>query len=109
MITDPTTITVNSFQMIRHELGSRAADFSPAELSIVERVIHSTADFEFVDRLAWSDDAIQAGVEALRAGFTINVFICNEGVQLPAKFAQTALADAHSHHRDIANHVCARA
>mgnify|MGYP000076614438 CR=1 FL=1 len=65
MITDPTTITVNSFQMIRRELGSRAAGFSPAELSIVERVIHSTADFEFVETLAWSENAIQAGVQAL--------------------------------------------
>ena len=71
MITDPTTITVNSFQMIRRELGSRAAGFSPAELSVVERVIHSTADFEFVETLAWSDDAIQRGVEALRAGANV--------------------------------------
>ena len=68
MITDPTTITVNSFQMIRRELGVRAARFAPDERSIVERVIHSTADFDFVETLAWSEGAIQAGVTALRHG-----------------------------------------
>ncbi|MGB0385504.1 MAG: precorrin-8X methylmutase [Ardenticatenaceae bacterium] len=68
MITDPTAITVNSFQMIRSELGELAAGFAPDELSIVERVIHSTADFDFVETLAWSDGAIEAGVRALRDG-----------------------------------------
>lgn len=68
MITHPSAITASSFRLIREELGARADRLAPDELSVVARVIHSTADFDFAETLAWSHDAIGAGVAALRRG-----------------------------------------
>ncbi|MCZ7570899.1 MAG: precorrin-8X methylmutase [Ardenticatenaceae bacterium] len=71
MIVHPSAITANSFHLVRRELGTRADRFTPDELSVVARVIHSTADFDFAETLAWSDGAIDAGVAALRRGAAV--------------------------------------
>jgi len=58
-----------SFRIIGTELDEAALD--PAELPIVKRVIHSTADFEYKDMLAFSPGSIEAGVAAMRSGKNI--------------------------------------
>lgn len=94
MIAQPSAITANSFYLIREELGARANRFQPDELSVVERVIHSTADFDFAETLAWSDGAIGAGVTALRRGAPVicDVSMVRSGISAPrlAAFGGTA-------------------
>lgn len=65
------TITAGSFTIIRRELQAAGYQFEPPLMAVVERVIHSTADFEFAARLRFSPDALDAGIAALRAGCAI--------------------------------------
>ncbi len=53
-----------SFAVIDQEIGEH--NFSSAEYAIVRRVIHSTADFEFVQLIQFSEDAIASGIKALQ-------------------------------------------
>ena len=57
-------IVTASFAIIDREVGSHGLD--PAEYAIARRVIHSTADFEFLDLLRFSPGAIAAGITALQ-------------------------------------------
>jgi precorrin-8X/cobalt-precorrin-8 methylmutase len=58
-----------SFRIIREEMGLHS--FGELEEPIVVRVIHATADFDFVRILRFSPGAVKAGVAALRAGCPI--------------------------------------
>lgn len=62
-------IEKESFRIIGTELDESA--IPPAELPVVKRVIHSTADFEFKDILRFTPNAVRAGVEAIRKGCNI--------------------------------------
>lgn len=53
-----------SFAIIDQEVGPHGRD--PAEYAIARRVIHSTADFEFLDLLQFSPGAIAAGIATLQ-------------------------------------------
>lgn len=55
-----------SFAIIDCEVGPH--DLPPAAWQVVRRVIHATADFEFLDLLRVGPDAVAAGIAALRAG-----------------------------------------
>jgi precorrin-8X/cobalt-precorrin-8 methylmutase len=57
-------IMEQSFAVIDQEIGEH--NFSSAEYAIVRRVIHSTADFEFVQLIQFSEDAIASGIKALQ-------------------------------------------
>jgi precorrin-8X/cobalt-precorrin-8 methylmutase len=59
------------FAIIDQEAGSH--HFPPDEWQVVRRVIHATADFEFLDLMCFSPGATRAGVEALEAGCPIVV------------------------------------
>lgn len=74
-------IVAASFAQIDREMGTHA--FSPAEYAIVQRIIHSTADFEFKDLIRFSPEAIAQGITALRAGVPIivDVGMVRQGVQ----------------------------
>ena len=58
-----------SFRLIDGELGPTG--FSPEELGVVKRVIHSTADFDFKDIIRFAPGAIEAGVGAVQRGCNI--------------------------------------
>ncbi len=62
----PHEIEARSFEIIR-ELADLSR-FTPAERALVQRVIHATGDPAFADLLRWSKGALDAGIEALRAG-----------------------------------------
>jgi precorrin-8X/cobalt-precorrin-8 methylmutase len=62
----PEEIEQESFRIILQELGPHT--FSAAELAIVQRVIHATADFDFARSLRFSQHAIEQGIAALRSG-----------------------------------------
>ena len=62
----PADIEARSFQIISQELGTH--DFDSATETVVKRVIHATADFDFAQSLTFSAGAARKGAEALRAG-----------------------------------------
>lgn len=62
----PEEIYERSFAIIRQELGAHA--FTAEQFFVVQRVIHATADFELGRSLVFHPAAIQAGIQAIRAG-----------------------------------------
>lgn len=62
----PEEIERRSFELISAELGE--TKLSGAELAVLKRVIHTTADFEYQDTLYFSPGAVKAGMEALKRG-----------------------------------------
>jgi len=65
----PEEIEKESFRIIDAEAGSH--DWPAAEWEIVRRVIHTSADFEYVQSLVMSDGFAQKGCEALKNGYGI--------------------------------------
>lgn len=65
------SIEDGSFAIIDAEVGPH--DFPAAEWQVVRRVIHATADFEFRQLMAFSPDAVPAGIRALVAGCSVIV------------------------------------
>lgn len=68
-ILKPFDIEKRSFEMITELLGGRVLD--PENELVVKRVIHTTADFDYVDNLCFSEHAVAKGIEALRSGCDI--------------------------------------
>ena len=65
----PEQIEQLSFQIIDRETGPH--DFSAQQWSIVRRMIHTSADFDYQKMVRFHPDAITAGIEAIRAGKAI--------------------------------------
>jgi precorrin-8X/cobalt-precorrin-8 methylmutase len=64
-------IEEESFARIDREAGEHR--FPPDQWQVVRRVIHATADFEFLERMRFHPGAIPAGIAALRRGAPILV------------------------------------
>lgn len=62
----PLEIESTSFDIIDKEAGIH--DFNDPQWSIVRRMIHTTADFEFKEMVRFHPGAIAAGIEAIRGG-----------------------------------------
>ena len=62
-----------SMQMIENEIGNH--NYNKKEWSIVRRIIHSTADFDFANknRVIFSKNAVESGISALKNGCNIVV------------------------------------
>ena len=65
----PMDIEKCSFEIITRELGDRLLD--PENELVVKRVIHTTADFDYVENLRFSAHAVGKGIAALRGGCDI--------------------------------------
>ena len=65
----PGDIEKRSFEIITELLGETKLD--PKQEPIIKRVIHTTADFSYVENLAFSPDAVDKALEALRHGCDI--------------------------------------
>ena len=65
LITDPKEIEKRSMEIIEGEL---RADIPAENLSVVKRVIHCTADFDYAENLSFSEHAVQKALEALQGG-----------------------------------------
>lgn len=66
---EPQNIEKRSFEIIQEELGHLKLDSEKEP--IIKRVIHTTADFDYVDNLIFSKDAIERAKSALKNGATI--------------------------------------
>ena len=65
-VVNPSDIEKRSFEIISEILGERKI---PAlHEPVIKRVIHTTADFEYVDILKISEQAVEKGIEALKSG-----------------------------------------
>ncbi|MFY9258774.1 MAG: precorrin-8X methylmutase [Dethiobacteria bacterium] len=62
----PEEIEKRSFEIISREMGEISVPEGQA--AIVKRVIHATADFDYINNLFFSENAVEAGLEALQAG-----------------------------------------
>lgn len=65
----PKDIEKHSFEIITELLGDTPVH--PENELVLKRVIHTTADFDYVENLIFSDHAVQKGLEALRGGCDI--------------------------------------
>jgi precorrin-8X/cobalt-precorrin-8 methylmutase len=65
----PQEIEKRSFEIIDEEAGSHSWD--PEAWSVVRRLIHTTADFDYVKDTIISPGAIDSGIEALKKGALI--------------------------------------
>lgn len=66
-VSTPSEIEKLSFEIIDSEVPD-PKPFSGVEWQIVRRMIHTTADFELLDLVRFHPDAVNAGLEVLRAG-----------------------------------------
>lgn len=65
----PGEIEKRSFEIITEELQGRA--FPADQESIIKRVIHTSADFDYADNLCFSEDAVAKAKEAIKRGACI--------------------------------------
>ncbi|WP_286818968.1 precorrin-8X methylmutase [Desulfobacter sp. UBA2225] len=65
----PHEIEAKSFAIIDAEAGPH--NFAPDEWKIVRRMIHTTADFEYMQMVRISNNAVAAGIKAIRNGCTV--------------------------------------
>lgn len=68
-IIKPGDIEKKSFEILSDMLGGRS--FPVLHEPIIKRVIHTTADFEYADNLAFSPGAVEQAIEAVKSGCTI--------------------------------------
>lgn len=66
---NPMEIERLSFAIIARELGERKLD--PEYDLLIRRVIHTTADFDYADNLAFSDRAMRKLLDAIASGLDI--------------------------------------
>jgi precorrin-8X/cobalt-precorrin-8 methylmutase len=65
----PHEIEKKSFEIIEKELGDTKLD--PVQEPIIKRVIHTTADFDYVENLCFSKGAVTTMQDAIRSGACI--------------------------------------
>ena len=65
----PMDIEKRSFEIITELLGDTVLE--PENELVIKRVIHTTADFDYVKNLTFSPHAVSRGIQALRSGCDI--------------------------------------
>lgn len=69
--TRPADIERTSMSIIEQELSCRGIVLPEDTAAVVKRVIHTTADFEYVDNLRFTPDAVNRGAAALEHGVIV--------------------------------------
>lgn len=67
----PMSIEKKSFKIIAEEMGEALYAYDATLRPVIQRVIHTTADFEYATLLDFSDDAVQSTFDALKGGCKI--------------------------------------
>lgn len=86
----PAEIENKSFEIIRAEAGDHG--FSSDQWTVVSRMIHTSADFDYLKTVRFHDDAINAGIKAIRSGKNI--------------ITDTHMAEAGIRKRDLTSFGC---
>ncbi len=83
-------IEKRSFEIISQELAARNITLPPDQELITKRVIHTSADFEYVDTLKYSKDAVVKAKDLIAAGADIvtdtNMALSGINKKMLAKF-----------------------
>jgi len=69
--TDLRNIYDKSMSLIRPEIKNELRNASEKNIPIIERVVHTTADPEFAKLLVISEDAVDSGISAIKAGANV--------------------------------------
>lgn len=64
----PEDIEKRSFEIIAGEINERGVTLDPEKAPVIMRVIHTTADFDYLDNLKFSENAVDTALKALREG-----------------------------------------
>jgi len=67
----PAAIERGSMAIIERELEEKGIILPKKTAAVVKRVIHTTADFDYVENLVFSEDAVEKGAAALGKGAVI--------------------------------------
>ena len=67
----PADIERRSMEIITSELNARGITLPAENAPIIKRVIHTTADFDYVEQLFFTPNAVQKGIAALLRGETV--------------------------------------
>lgn len=86
----PSDIENKSFEIIKAEAGNHG--FSSDQWTVVSRMIHTSADFDYLKTVRFHDEAIVAGIKAIRSGKNI--------------ITDTHMAEAGIRKRDLAKFGC---
>lgn len=70
-IVKPMEIEKRSFEIISGILADKGVALDPENEPVIKRVIHTTADFDYVENLVFSEHAVDIGIEALKGGCDI--------------------------------------
>lgn len=62
----PQQIEDLSFKIIEEEAGDHG--FSPEQWPVVRRMIHTSADFDYITTVRFTGDAVEKGIQAIRQG-----------------------------------------
>ena len=68
---DPAEIERNSMAIIDRELKERGIILPEDCAAVIKRVIHTTADFDYVENLRFTDGAVSMTLESLKKGVTL--------------------------------------
>jgi len=74
-----------SIKIVRQRLGKEFEGMNPQLVPIVERVVHATADPEYSRLLVFSENAVGAGIEALRGGADVVADVKMVGVGINSR------------------------
>ena len=64
----PADIEKTSFRIIEQELHEMGREIPEDKKHVILRVIHTTADFEYLDTMAFSEEVLEKASEAIRRG-----------------------------------------
>lgn len=67
----PEEIEKRSFEIIGEELDQMGVQLNPTHESIIKRAIHTSADFEYVNTLIFSENVVEKTLSILKEGATI--------------------------------------
>lgn len=101
LVMRPEAIEAASFGIIDAEAGEH--DWNEKEWQVVRRVIHTSADFEYVQSMVFSDGAIEKAIEAIRggAGIVTDTNMALAGISKPRLTPFACLTSCHVGDSDV--------
>ena len=96
----PAEIETQSFAIIEAELRRRNVSCPANQMPILQRVIHTSADFDYIQNLTFSENAVEKALDALRNGadIIVNTDADDQYIALcPIRMLQRRQKDVASH------------
>lgn len=104
----PDEIEMRSFEIISKELGGIKLD--TLKEPIIKRVIHTTADFDYVETLCFSEKAVEVALEAIKKGadFVTDTQMARAGISKLALKKSGGEVHCFMSDEDVANEASSR-